>query len=1645
MWWTHRSKAGRKGLFFGNFSSAARISAALFCGVLAGLSAPLASNAADWGDEFDGTAGSLPDGSKWNIETGTHGFGANEVQAYTDRPTNVQLDGQGNLKITALRENYAGMQYTSARVHTYGTFMERTGTYEFRAKVPVGMGLGPAIWTTGYEGPGTWPQRCELDILEHFVGPFRLTNSVICSDLSNPNNAASGTATYPTSDLSGWHTYRVDKDLLSMKIYVDGKLSNTFDKAGFAQWQFDKWDHYIVLNLAVGGDRPWGYPDSSTPFPATMLVDYVRWWAAIQGAPTPTAPTTPTTPTPTPTPTPTLPPAPIPTSGNIVLKVDTGSRPAADGTPSSTGVLLPEGIVKTVNELMLRSAQGSEILAGYKSLATWPDGSVKSALISFVPTAQSGKYADVGLQYGPSVTHTNTGNVQVTQDAQSLTITNELLRLQFSKQRFTVLEQAWTDLNSDGSFADAEKWLSAPADMIVVDDKSGKTFKGSLWLADDGYAPKLIEASPSKVTVLLEGRLKGVGGAVTADGDPTLVQAKIWLSVYAGSSLVHMETTFVDTKSRPTESFSEQIMRLAGVAIEMPLTLTGTSYAVGGENGAVYQGSNNSGTQLLQDAASSFNGNFSYQFKYSGAGSGAQAPGWMDVSNSQRGLAFGVRHFWQNYPKKLAVSAANVVRVELLPEGSSEKFWTVYPGVGKTHEGFFDFHAGGYTATVKQRAELMLFAPPMLIADPSWYVATDAFGPLTVPSAASTHWEAYMDRQYNCTVNRTGCSILPLPYGQRNFGDYVQSIGTDSAGKPFPEFGDGHYEDAHGAILQFARTGQRRWFDYAVGGARHHYDLDVMHTQNARYPGFPAGMIHWHGTAEHEGSSIELGHVVPGGLDEYYLLTGDPRALEVIREQGDWVTYWARTGGGRVAPETSNDQPGLTEYERPTAWTLHTVMKAYEATGDPKYLEGASILVKNTIDWWKWPQDHIVFDPNKPLDLSKPAKDQALFYQRSDWTQGTGYPLPTLRVDNCSQTSAPLNNYAYQTHAPIAWMSGLLQNSLIRYYRTLEKIGGRYNKTVDYRGAQTPIDIDDATMREMLIQMVNMVANFTFAGAPLYPSQYPWESQVSHNAFIYTVCPERDPASANGGQYLAFSFEFVSDFDPAEVGSRWQADWANLIKKWRYMAYKQYEIIVMQRTDADTSYNGAGDMWALPNGLALLERDGIINASSIPVPGGGSGGGGGSTTPPASSVPAYQVTVNDGNPFITNPIVDLKITVPANAVEINVSPLGFGRGTWTGVESEIHGIQLPVGAGEKTLYIQFRNSTGAVQASLMKSLVLLQPGFNGDVSLTLNEPEDTFVFSDTPDNNYAGRPQIQFGRYDNGYDYAALLRFPIPALPSGVKATVLGGSLNVFVNENERNAQQVITPYEVTQDWSENLLKWTTLPTLASSTLGSGLLFNNASEVNRWKSFPLNTAVLQRWVDDPTLAKGIELKGAGTPGMTVLKAVSSESFVPADDLRPSLVLQLRLASSDVIVPGISNLQVADIAINSATVKWETSEDADGIVAYGTTTGYGQTLPQSGLTKVHAVTLSGLSKNTLYHIKVTSKDAQGNSVSSGDVTFTTMSTLQGDMNGDGKLTALDIPELVKRILGLSNTQLDQADMNEDGRISIADVQLLANLL
>ncbi|HEX8185796.1 MAG TPA: fibronectin type III domain-containing protein, partial [Blastocatellia bacterium] len=102
------------------------------------------------------------------------------------------------------------------------------------------------------------------------------------------------------------------------------------------------------------------------------------------------------------------------------------------------------------------------------------------------------------------------------------------------------------------------------------------------------------------------------------------------------------------------------------------------------------------------------------------------------------------------------------------------------------------------------------------------------------------------------------------------------------------------------------------------------------------------------------------------------------------------------------------------------------------------------------------------------------------------------------------------------------------------------------------------------------------------------------------------------------------------------------------------------------------------------------------------------------------------------------------------------------------------------------------------------------------------------------------------------------------------------------------------------------------------------------------------------------------------------------------------------AGVDNTPPVISGVASSGVTTSAAAITWITNEPADTQVEYGATTGYGSlsTLGSAMVTS-HSVALGGLSAGTLYHYRVKSKDAAGNKATSGDFTFTTVSTGGGD--------------------------------------------------
>ena len=240
-----------------------------------------------WSDEFDspsGPSGSSVDSAKWSFDIGGGGWGNDELQSYTSRAANAELQG-GALVIRVLKETFQGpdnitRNYTSARLLTKNKFSQTYGRFEARIKIPYGQGIWPAFWMLGndIETVG-WPTCGEIDIMEN-IGK---EPSIVHGTLHGPGyfGAKGVTATYslpaPRKFSDDYHTFAVEWEANIVRFYVDSRLYKTQTPADLPPGKAWVFNHpfFLILNVAVGGNLP-GSPDASTVFPQLMKVDYVR-------------------------------------------------------------------------------------------------------------------------------------------------------------------------------------------------------------------------------------------------------------------------------------------------------------------------------------------------------------------------------------------------------------------------------------------------------------------------------------------------------------------------------------------------------------------------------------------------------------------------------------------------------------------------------------------------------------------------------------------------------------------------------------------------------------------------------------------------------------------------------------------------------------------------------------------------------------------------------------------------------------------------------------------------------------------------------------------------------------------------------------------------------------------------------------------------------------------------------------------------------------------------------------------------------------------------------------------------------------------------------------------------------------------------
>ncbi len=247
-----------------------------------------------WSDEFNYQG--IPDPSKWSYDIWPARKVNGEDQAYTDQLKNVEVTN-GNLVITAYKEDYKNAKYTSGRIHSQGKGDFLYGRAEVRAKIPKGQGTWSAIWmlpsdpfkyaTTckageDWQGSSTcdaWPNSGEIDIMEHVGYDMQTIHGTVHNQDYYWAKWEQRKAAFEGETVEQqFHLYSIEWTPEHITVFFDNTPYFFYanESMGWESWPYDH-PYHVILNLAIGG--MWGRaggPIDDSIFPVSMEIDYVR-------------------------------------------------------------------------------------------------------------------------------------------------------------------------------------------------------------------------------------------------------------------------------------------------------------------------------------------------------------------------------------------------------------------------------------------------------------------------------------------------------------------------------------------------------------------------------------------------------------------------------------------------------------------------------------------------------------------------------------------------------------------------------------------------------------------------------------------------------------------------------------------------------------------------------------------------------------------------------------------------------------------------------------------------------------------------------------------------------------------------------------------------------------------------------------------------------------------------------------------------------------------------------------------------------------------------------------------------------------------------------------------------------------------------
>ena len=512
--------------------------------------------------------------------------------------------------------------------------------------------------------------------------------------------------------------------------------------------------------------------------------------------------------------------------------------------------------------------------------------------------------------------------VRVEKTSTGYTVENNLIRLELSTTQ-PLVAKGWFDPNGKGSFSDAPL-MSVPLELGL------KTTNGEY---TTGRLPEaritLEEAGPLRAVLRITGPLSIPGRDAAFTYDCRLV-------MYAETSYFRLVVRLINTTGQPVpvkEAWVRSTFNLKGERLEAVVGLEGKSPKT-----VTLRGDSWAEVQVESATRNRWGGAFP-------ATLGEAPAGWVALTGTESGVGLGVKDFRPQYPKGLQVSGAGEMKIQLLTTaGATGQVWAA--GVAKTHHLTLSFYGARDRERLPELAAITN-KPPVATVAAAWL---NQLGVLAQP-LIDQELIAALDPELKSTAlllkekNRSallnlfgpssdGQAINAEYWGFFNYGDLPVAFTVPWA-QPGQYWNNNAYDLPYHLLCAYLQTEDPAFLALGEAALTHWQDVDLVNPIAKPRP-FP-GLDHLKDPRSGEvGAVDDFRHYANAGLLLGYYLLDDQFGYELALRMADRVTLQA----GVTFTDLRTVSAGIT-----------TLLAAYQATGEKRYLESAGEILSLVLSW----------------------------------------------------------------------------------------------------------------------------------------------------------------------------------------------------------------------------------------------------------------------------------------------------------------------------------------------------------------------------------------------------------------------------------------------------------------------------------------------------------------------------------------------------------------------------------------------------------------------------------------------------------------------------------------------------------------------